>query len=183
MSSHPDFNQVLHFWFEEIEPADWWKKAPSFDQLIRERFFSVHAKAIKGELFSWRATPHGRLAEIIVLDQFSRNLFRERPESFRYDPMALVLCQEAVAMGADASLSAAEKAFLYMPMMHSESLLIHEQAVKYFNQPGLEHNLKFEYKHRVIIERFGRYPHRNEILGRPSSEEELAFLQQPDSSF
>ncbi len=97
--------------------------------------------------------------------------------------MALVLAQEAVALGEDMKLSEEQRSFLYMPYMHSESLVVHEEAVRLFKQSGLENNLDFEYRHKVIIERFGRYPHRNKILGRQSSEEELEFLTQPGSSF
>ncbi len=118
-----------------------------------------------------------------MLDQFSRNLGRNSPDAFTADPMALVLAQEAVASGLDHQLNQQQKSFLYMPYMHSESLLMHEQAVLLFSQTGLENNLDFEFKHKVIIERLGRYPHRNEVLGRTSTPEEVEFLQQPDSSF
>jgi uncharacterized protein (DUF924 family) len=136
-----------------------------------------------GELSAWRDTPHGRLAEIIVLDQFSRNLFRDSPKAFAQDGMALALAQEAVRTGADAQLSAQERVFLYMPYMHSESPAIHETAVQLFTGNGIQGNLDFELKHKAIIERFGRYPHRNALLGRNSTPEELAFLSQPGSSF
>jgi len=127
--------------------------------------------------------PLGRLAEIILIDQFSRNIFRDTPEAFSADAVALVLAQEAIAAGADQQLETKERAFLYMPYMHSESRAIHEQAAQLFDQPGLEYNLEFEHKHKVIIDRFGRYPHRNAILGRTSTAEELDFLEGPDSSF
>lgn len=177
------FEEVLGFWFEDIDPGLWWKKDAEFDQLIRDRFGSLHASATRGELFEWRADPRGRLAEVIVLDQFSRNMYRDDAQSFSYDGMALVLAQEAVRSGADKSLSAAEKSFLYLPYMHSESVSIHQEAVQLFQQPGLENNLDFEYRHKAIIDEFGRYPHRNEVLGRLSTEREKAFLQQPGSSF
>lgn len=178
-----EFQTVIRFWFEETETRQWFKKDLQFDQLIRDRFQETHLAATKGELFHWRQEPQGRLAEIIVLDQFSRNMFRDRPESFAFDSIALVLAQEAVSAGADKELASSQQSFLYMPYMHSESLIIHEQAVLLFSQPGLEGNLEYELKHQAIIERFGRYPHRNEILGRKSTEEELEFLNQPGSSF
>ena len=128
-------------------------------------------------------TPEGRLAEIIVLDQFSRNLYRDQPHAFAYDNMALILAQEAISLQLDAQLSPEQRAFLYMPFMHSESKLIHEFALKLFQRLGNEINLNFEKKHKVIIDRFGRYPHRNALLGRVSTPEELAFLTQPNSSF
>lgn len=174
---------VLDFWFGELTPADWFSGDEALDSLIEQRFLALHNKAALGELYTWRQSAQGRLAEIIVLDQFSRNLYRGKPQSFLSDPMALVLAQEAVALGEDMKLSEKQRSFLYMPYMHSESLVIHEEAVRLFKQSGLENNLDFEYRHKVIIERFGRYPHRNKILGRQSSEEELEFLTQPGSSF
>ncbi len=174
---------VLDFWFCELTPADWFSGDEALDARIKQRFLALHNKAVLGELYMWRQSPQGRLAEIIVLDQFSRNLYRGQPQSFSSDPMALVLAQEAVALGDDMQLSEEQRSFLYMPYMHSESLVVHEEAVRLFKQSGLENNLDFEYRHKVIIERFGRYPHRNKILGRPSSEEELEFLTQPGSSF
>jgi len=178
-----DHQSVLHFWFEEIESKKWWVKDPAFDQLIRERFADVHGQAARGELFGWRKTAEGRLAEIIVLDQFSRNMFRDSPAAFAQDNLALVLAQEAIFAGFDKSLSEKQCSFLYMPFMHSESLAIHELAVELFSKPGLEGNLDFEMKHKVIIEKFGRYPHRNKILGRESTAEEFEFLKQPGSGF
>ncbi|RMH18945.1 MAG: DUF924 domain-containing protein, partial [Gammaproteobacteria bacterium] len=127
--------------------------------------------------------PTGRLAEIIVLDQFSRNLYREDPRAFAQDALALALSQEAIAQEADQALSASQKAFLYMPFMHSESAIIHEMALKLFDQPGLEGNLDFEIQHKTIIDQFGRYPHRNAILGRSSTEAEQKFLQNPGAGF
>ncbi|MEJ6656862.1 MAG: DUF924 family protein [Pseudomonas sp.] len=177
------YQQILEFWFEELKPAMWWKKDEQLDQLIRQRFGALHRQAASGELWQWRAAPEGRLAEIILLDQFSRNMHRDRPESFAQDGMALVLAQEAIAAAADLALPVSYRNFLYMPFMHSESLAIHERAVVLFSTPGMEGNLDFELRHRDILQRFGRYPHRNKILGRTSTEEELVFLTQPGSSF
>ena len=130
-----------------------------------------------------RASPEGQLAEILVLDQFSRNMFRDDSRAFAQDVLALVLAQEAVRSGADQSLSPTERAFLYMPYMHSESAAIHVEAVRLFDQPGLKGNLEFEHRHKAIIDRFGRYPHRNAVLGRDSTAEEREFLKQPGSGF
>lgn len=174
---------IIQFWFEEITPRQWWIKDGEFDQLLKDRYQGLLVSAVKGELFSWRDTPLGRLAEIIVLDQFSRNIYRDDARAFAADTMALVLAQEAVRLQDYGDLSSNQKQFLFMPYMHSESLLIHEEAVKLFDEPGLEGNLEFEYKHKFIIERFGRYPHRNDILGRVSTAEEIAFLLEPGSSF
>ena len=175
--------EILSFWFQEIEAKLWFASDKSFDDLIRQRFLGVMQSAAVGELYPWRSSAEGRLAEIIVLDQFSRNVYRNTPQAFAQDPIALVLAQEAVAAGALPSLTPTQRGFLLLPYMHSESPLIHEQAVVLFSQPGLENNLAFELRHKVIIDRFGRYPHRNAILGRQSTAQELAFLQQPGSSF
>ena len=175
--------EVLSFWFEEIEPKQWWEKSDEFDSLIESRFGALHASASRCELYDWREKAGGRLAEIIVLDQFSRNMYRDRPQAFACDSLALALSQTAVAMGAGRELEADRRPFLYMPYMHSESRKIHEIAVSLFSSPGLERSLDFELRHKAIIDRFGRYPHRNAVLGRESTEEELEFLKTPGSSF
>lgn len=174
---------ILRFWFEEIQPSQWWAKDDAFDQAIGARFAEVHAQATRCELFEWRSVPRGRLAEVIVLDQFSRNLFRGSPLAFASDPLALALAQEAIAAEADAALSPIERSFLYLPFMHSESLAIHATAMELYRKNGIPGNLDFELRHQQIIERFGRYPHRNAILGRPSTDEEIEFLKQPGSGF
>ena len=178
-----DHRAVIDFWSAETGPQLWFAKDPEFDQLIRNRFQPLHSAAARGELWAWRAAADGRLAEIIVLDQFSRNLYRDTAAAYAQDAVALVLAQEAISAGADRALDAPRRAFLYMPFMHSESPLIHERAVQLFSVPGLEHNFAYELRHRDIIRRFGRYPHRNVVLGRPSTPEELAFLALPGSSF
>lgn len=175
--------QVLGFWFEELEPAMWWRKDPDLDAAMTRRFAATLARGARGELCDWRDTPWGRLAEILVLDQFSRNIHRDTPAAFAQDPMALVLAQEAIRAGAPDHLSPVQCSFLYMPFMHSESPLIHQRAEVLFRDNGLEENYRFELRHKEIIDRFGRYPHRNAILGRESTSEELAFLEQPGSRF
>jgi len=177
------YEQIIDFWFKEIEPSQWWIKDDAFDALLIDRFSDVHGQAIRCELFRWRKSPLGRLAEIIILDQFSRNMFRDSAQAFSTDPMSLALSQEAIACGADKALSAVQRSFLYMPFMHSESPAIHEVAVALYRENGIESSLNFELKHKRIIERFGRYPHRNRILGRPSTREEIEFLKQPGSGF
>lgn len=177
------FDTVLKFWFEETSPKSWWQANADFDELIRQRFGAVLQQASKAELFSWRISARGRLAEIIVLDQFSRNVYRNTPEAFAQDPMALVLAQEAVALKADKALSPTERVFLYLPFMHSESSLIHQTAERLYRENDEQSNYEYELRHKAIIDRFGRYPHRNRILGRESTAEELEFLQQPGSSF
>ena len=177
------YSEILRFWFEETDPAKWWAKDDAFDELIRARFAEVHGRATRCELYEWRTEPRGRLAEVIVLDQFSRNMYRGSPLSFASDALALALAQEAVAAKADEGLSPTERSFLYLPFMHSESLAIHAVALELYRKNGTESNLDYEIRHQQIIERYGRYPHRNAILGRQSTDEEIEFLKQPGSGF
>ncbi|PVY56549.1 MULTISPECIES: DUF924 family protein [unclassified Simplicispira] len=174
---------ILQFWFEELTAPQHFAKDAALDAAIATRFGATLEAATRCELYAWRATAPGRLAEILVLDQFSRNVYRDTPRAFAHDAMALVLAQELVASGQDRSLPPAQRAFAYLPYMHSESGVVHVQAVQLFSQPGLEDNLRFELQHKAIIDRFGRYPHRNAVLGRASSDEELAFLREPGSAF
>lgn len=178
-----DSAAIISFWFHEIESKMWFQKNDQFDALVTQKFSHIVKKSAACELWGWRSTPHGRLAEILILDQFSRNIFRGKPSSFAQDTLALVLAQEAVCLGIDSELSTAEKSFLYMPFMHSESLSVHTEAVRHFAKPGLESGLDFELRHKAIIERFGRYPHRNAILGRVSTVAEIEFLKEAGSSF
>lgn len=178
-----DYQRVIDFWFVETDPKQWWRQDNEFDRRIAERFGEVHQEAVQCELFAWRSQPLGRLAEIIVLDQFSRNIHRGAAQAFAADPLALALAQEAVAAHAAAGLEPRQRAFLYMPYMHSESRLIHQLAVGLFSEKGLESYLDFELRHKAIVDRFGRYPHRNAMLGRHSSQEESDFLKTPGSSF
>ena len=178
---YPD--DVLDFWFNPTNQAFWFAKNPDFDQQIRKRFAVVWSQAAQSELNSWRSNLRGRLAEIIVLDQFSRNLHRNSQQAFAQDNMAVALAQEAVREQGFAEMQPEERQFMLMPLMHSESRAIHQQAVELFARYTNESVLDFEIKHRAIIERFGRYPHRNAVLGRQSTAEELAFLQEPGSSF
>lgn len=176
-------SDILHFWFTELTPKQHFVKDVALDEAIRTRFGATLEAAARCELFAWRATPEGRLAEVLVLDQFSRNVYRDTPRAFAQDALALVLAQELVASGLDRRLPTEQRVFAYMPYMHSESALVHAQAIELFSQPGLENNLDFERRHKAIIDRFGRYPHRNAVLGRVSTAEELAFLSEPGSAF
>ncbi len=177
------WNEVIRFWFVEIEPASHWGKDPEFDQLIEQRFGDLYQSACACELYPWRTQAQGRLAEVIILDQFSRNLYRDTDKAFAQDGLALALAQEAVSLGVAAELPPQQRAFLYLPFMHSESAAIHQRALALFAEPGLEDNYQFELRHKAIIDRFGRYPHRNDLLGRRSTAKELKFLQEPGSSF
>ena len=177
------YQEVLRFWFEEIAPKMWWIADSGFDDQIRARFLGLLQQAAQCELYAWRHEPKGRLAEVIVLDQFSRNIYRNTPLAFAQDPVALALAQEAIGVGAHKVLSPTERSVLLLPFMHSESVQIHVLAESLYREFAPPSNYEFELKHKAISDRFGRYPHRNAILGRVSSPEEVAFLLQPGSSF
>jgi uncharacterized protein (DUF924 family) len=176
-------NEVLDFWFNELSPKDWWRKDEELDRLIEKRFLNTYTSAAQGELWRWRETDEGRLAELIVLDQFSRNIFRDKPKAFAADTLAVTLAIEAVRVKAHKNLIPDKANFLLMPFMHSESKAIQEFGMELFETHGSENLLKFAIAHKKIIDRFGRYPHRNNILGRKSTSEEIEFLKEPGSSF
>jgi uncharacterized protein (DUF924 family) len=174
---------VLNFWFDpEVEPF-WFKKNLDFDQTIKQRFLNIYQQAIAGALNHWRNNARGTLALVIVLDQFPRNMFRNTPQAFATDHQAAELTKYALKNNYEKILSTEEQAFLYMPLMHSESQTDQGQCVKLFTQLGKEDNLKFALKHQEVINRFGRFPHRNQILSRESTAVEQEFLTQPGSSF
>ena len=178
-----NYSDILDFWFHSDTQAYWLAKNDDFDELIHQKFQELHHQAAQPHLSSRRKSAEARLAEVIVLDQFSRNLFRDQAQAFAQDALALALAQQAIDLGVDQQLSPEQRAFLYMPFMHSESKLIHEFGLKLFQQLGQPIGLDYEKKHKVIIDRFGRYPHRNQILARTSTAEELEFLTQPNSRF
>lgn len=175
-------NDVIKFWFVEHGPKDWFSGGEAFDKKIVERFSDTHKRAHAGELFAWRTSPEGRLAEIIVLDQFSRQIYRKDPRAFASDPIALTLAQEMVLRGDDKEIAEERRSFVYMPYMHSESLVVHDEAMKLFGALS-GNNLEYEIKHRAMIEKFGRYPYRNQVLGRENTAEENAFLAAEHDSF
>ena len=177
------YSRVIEFWFERLSPKDWWRKNEALDAKILQEFKLLHEQVSAGEKAGWRESDAGRLAEVIVLDQFSRNMFRGRPDSFAFDPLALELTRLAVSAGTAGRLDRQRVSFLLMPYMHSESLQDHDEGLPLFEQYCEPGTVDFERRHRDIIEKFGRYPHRNQILGRHSSAEEQAFLEQPGSSF
>ena len=178
-----DYQAVLNFWFSEQTKPFWFVKNPAFDEQIRTQFGAVWYSAVAAECWTWRQTLDGRLAEIIVLDQFSRNMWRDDARAFAQDGMALVLAQEAYRQPDFEQLEGEKRKFILMPMMHSESVVIHAAAQPLFKRFTDELTVDFAQQHQRIIERFGRYPHRNAVLGRQSSAEERAFLQQEGSSF
>lgn len=169
---------IIRLWFVENGREEWFKKDEAFDERIRSKFLGTHQDVRTGATAAWRNTPEGRLAEILVLDQFARNMFRGTPEAFAGDARALALAKEAVAAGDDMRVDASKRQFFYMPYMHSESSEVHAEAVPLFEKLGDPEVLKYELMHKDIIDRFGRYPHRNRILGRTSTPEEEAFLKE-----
>lgn len=177
------YQPVVTFWFDECTPEQWFKKDVTFDNEIQRRFGDLCLSASRGELASWRETIEGRLGEIIILDQFSRNIWRDTPQAFAQDNMALVLAQEASRLPDYLALTPTKRKFVIMPFMHSESAKIHEDAMTLFSQLNDEKTYEYELRHKEIIDKFGRFPHRNKILGRESTPEEIEFLQQPGSSF
>jgi len=177
-----DINSILEFWYEEATPKQKWSKDKAFDKLIKDKFLNTYQRVMKGETKSWRKIAEGRLAEIIILDQFSRNMFREDKQCFAGDELALKLAIEARKSGADKEIAIARRSFMYMPYMHSESKEVHKEALRIFEEHtangGDEGGLKYEKIHKNIIDRFGRYPHRNKALGRESTAEELEYLKE-----
>ncbi|MBE9046484.1 DUF924 domain-containing protein [Pleurocapsales cyanobacterium LEGE 10410] len=176
-------DDVLNFWFSQRVKPLWFKKKIEFDREIERRFFDTYQLARTGKLDSWRNDPHGALASIILLDQFPRNMFRNTPQAFATDNQAVELAKYAVDKGYERDLSPEERSFLYMPLMHSEDKVDQAKCVELFTKLGKEENLKFAIKHREIVDRFGRFPHRNEMLDRTSTSAEQEFLTQPGSSF
>ena len=181
---HKQAHSITHFWFEECTPQDWFKKNPEFDLNIKERFGEWTEKALLGQIDSWAAEPTPRLALILLLDQFTRNIYRDTPRAFSGDEMALALTLRAIDEGQlDAEESQTKRQFLLMPMMHSEELEIQEQSLPLFRQHTSEMVYDYAVRHRDIVKRFGHFPHRNALLGRPSTAEEISFLEEPGSSF
>jgi uncharacterized protein (DUF924 family) len=181
--------QVRDFWFVENGPDQWFKKDAAFDVAIRNRFAPAIAAAREGRLDLWVDEPRSCLALILLIDQFSRNVFRESPLAWSADWRALALTKQAVARGDDAGMTHDERKFLYMPLMHSEVLADQQRCVELFTALVAEHpesearSHESAIRHHEIIARFGRFPHRNAVLGRASSAEEIAFLAEPNSSF
>ena len=186
---------VLDFWFLPPDNRDygqargeWFRKDDAFDAHIRARFGTLIDAAIEGGLRAWEATPHGALARLIVLDQFTRNVYRGTPRAFAGDAQALALAIALTQAGQDQQLPPMLRAFAYLPFEHAEDLAMQARAVELFQllsqaQPGFDGMLDYAQRHQEVIARFGRFPHRNAMLGRPSTPEEVEFLRQPGSSF
>ena len=172
---------LIDFWFSPRVAKLWFNSTPAFDDELRERFADTYQAGYHGELDDWEATALGALALVILFDQIPLNIFRKQPQSFATEARAREVAVRAIARGFDAELDDPQKAFLYMPYMHSEKLADQDTSVDLFTRAGLKNNLRFAQHHREIVRRFGRFPHRNEILGRQSTAEEVAWLASKDA--
>lgn len=189
----PSHEDVLRFWFGEpgssnyLQPqSKWFQPSDTFDEEIRQKFRALHEALRKSTLFDWHTSSRGLLATIIVLDQFSRNLFRASPHAFENDDVTLNLARQAIAKGWDQQLAPMERSFLYMPFMHAENLKAQEEGLIHFSTlPSAEfqETLHYMQRHHRVIQRFGRFPHRNKVLGRINTPEEERFLASPDAPF
>lgn len=168
--------EVLDFWYSEPVNKHWFHSTPELDEQIRDNYLALWEQAAKGGLDDWQQTPEGCLALIIILDQFPLNMFRGDAKSFTTEQQSITIARYAIDQGLDKELPREQVAFLYLPLMHSESLSDQDRCVACFEAAGLENNLKFARHHREIVRRFGRFPHRNRALGRESTAEELAWL-------
>jgi uncharacterized protein (DUF924 family) len=191
-ATHADARSVLAFWFGEGDErgrsrAQWFRKDPLFDEEIRRLFLTLYRKAAAGACDQWKDSALDCLALIVVLDQFPRNMFRDSAEAFATDAAARAATRHMLAGGHDAQLRPVERVFVYLPLEHSESLADQEECLRLMKALSAFDETRdlhvWAEKHRVIIERFGRFPHRNAVLGRESTAEEIAFLQQPGSRF
>lgn len=183
-----DADAVRRFWFDEAGSEKWFKVDPAFDAQVRDRFHELWAGAAAGDLASWEAVADDVLALVIVLDQFPRNTHRGSPDAFASDPQARAVAHRAIDAGHDRELTSRQRHFLYMPLMHSEELADQEHCVRCFDAlqqeaPQMKEMLGYAQRHRDIVARFGRFPHRNKVLGRECTAEEMEFLTQPGSSF
>jgi uncharacterized protein (DUF924 family) len=176
-------DEIVSFWFDTLKPEDWYRKHPAIDAEITGRFGATYEALKTGVPTDWIVEPKGMLAAILVLDQFPRNMFRDNPRSFATDETALALAKRAIGEGIDMRLPPEQRAFIYMPFQHSESRDDQARSIELFTALGAPLNLDFALRHQAIIARFGRFPHRNSVLHRTSTAEELAFLQEPGSSF
>jgi uncharacterized protein (DUF924 family) len=175
---HADWSrEVLRFWFEEIEPEAWYRGDAETDRTIRDRFLDLHRWISNEPLAALTGDPGTALAAVIVLDQFSRNMFRDLAGAFASDAKALALAEAAIAAGFDRRLKPAQREFLYMPFEHSEDPAMQARSVELFTALGSPEALRYAVEHKAEIERFGRFPGRNDVLGRQSTEEEIVHLR------
>ena len=175
--------EVLEFWFKELSPKDWFVKNPDLDRDITNRFGGLYDRLVVAQPDECASNSAAALAAIIVLDQFPRNMFRGSSKMFATDPLALSLAEAAIFKNLDEALPDRQRQFVYMPFEHSEAPLVQARSVELFRQMGNADNVRFAIAHQDIIDRFGRFPHRNDVLDRASTKEEVEFLKTPGSSF
>jgi uncharacterized protein (DUF924 family) len=173
--------ELIDFWFSKESRERWFRSTPEYDALVRSRFEAAWEQARDGALADWEQTADGALALVILLDQMPLNMFRDQPASFSTEALSRALAERALVRGFDRIVADDRRAFFYLPYMHSESLADQERSVELFGQSGLEQNLKWARHHLEIVQRFGRFPHRNAILGRVSTPEETEWLDSPDA--
>jgi len=173
--------EIIDFWFSEEVRKLWFNSTPEFDAQLRERYLALWEQAVRGELDHWRQSAEGCLALAILLDQFPLNMFRGDARCFSSEALSRDVARDAIDAGFDQQLAAEQIAFLYMPFMHSEALADQQLALELFDQEGLEGNHRFAKHHYDIVARFGRFPHRNKILGRNSSDAELEYLNSKEA--
>ncbi len=181
-----DAEAILAFWLDELEPEQWFKRDDAVDQAIRDRFLPVYERVIAGnyqELAAWGQSARGSLAVLVLLDQFPRNLFRGSPRSFESDAKALELSEAAVDLGHDMQIDGPARCFIYMPMEHAEDLAVQERCCELMARTGDPDYVKYAEIHRDIIAQFGRFPHRNAVLGRETTPEETDFLKTPHTFY
>ncbi|MGD8592395.1 MAG: DUF924 family protein [Gammaproteobacteria bacterium] len=179
--SENEIKALLAFWFSEPVKKLWFNSTPEFDAELREKYLHFLERAERGELDDWANDARGALALVIILDQFPLNMFRQQARSFATENKARQVADLATDKGLDQSLSAEQKAFLYLPFMHSENLADQDKSVELFEKAGLTENLRYAKHHRELIQRFGRFPHRNRILGRESTAEEEDYLNSKEA--
>jgi uncharacterized protein (DUF924 family) len=183
MTPEPWVRDVLAFWFEENQPEQWFKQDAAFDETVRRRFLELHERLATPLREELHRDPQRALATVIVLDQMSRNMFRGTPLAYASDALALSIAQDAIARGFDRGLTKEQRMFLYLPFEHAEDRRMQARCVELMASLDDPELSQWAEAHRAIIDRFGRFPHRNAILGRASTAEELQFLQQPGTSF
>jgi len=174
-------SEILEFWFDESSSKRWFNSTPEFDKYILTNYQGIWEQAYNGELDDWQTTPLGSLSLTIILDQFPLNMFRGTAKSYSTESKAITVTHKAIYNKFDLKLNITQLPFLYMPLMHSEKIEDQNEAVRLFEKPGLENNLKFSKHHQSIIKRFGRFPHRNEALNRASTTAELNYLSSPEA--
>lgn len=169
-------DDILHFWFSELTPTDWWAGGPEIDGRVRDRFLAIHEKIAAGIPEEAWTEPRAALAAIIALDQFPRNMFRKTARAFATDKDALALSKNAIEKGLDKGLSTSERQFMYMPHVHSEELADQDRCVELFRSLDDDDAVNHAVEHRDIVAQYGRFPHRNHVMGRESTPDEVAFM-------